>query len=310
VGQGANISYQDFPVYSPKAIGGIGRLPHTVADRSIPIDLKRKTKGERVARFRRRKVEVEALPLRDRVAAWVEAVGIEELASREVELPEVLDDRAQDIVEPLLAIADVVGGEWPEVAREAASKLLTREEREEQDSLGVRLLADIKAVFEQGQEHTIRSSFVVAELRKLEEAPWDSYKGTGLTAQRMAQLLQPFGIKSKKVRQGDKTFQGFEQKQFADAWARYLADHEEPTEGDEKPTPKGSNPLVPPSQVGTSEHSHTYADYGGSQVGTRSEQKTRSEHSDADTYHDVPTFRLEGVYTGDGDPNERWEGEL
>src|SRR5919202_1265859 len=36
VGQGANITYEDFPVYCPKAIAGIGKLPDTVADRSIP----------------------------------------------------------------------------------------------------------------------------------------------------------------------------------------------------------------------------------------------------------------------------------
>ncbi|MDP8951529.1 MAG: DUF3631 domain-containing protein, partial [Actinomycetota bacterium] len=308
VGQGANIDYKDFPVYSPKAIAGIGRLPDTVADRSIPIDLKRRKKGEAVARFRRRKVEAEAQPLRDKVAAWVESVRLEELASREVELPEELDDRAQDIIEPLLAIADAVGGDWPKRARDDATKLLAGEEREDQDSLGVQLLTDIKAVFEQEEEErAIRSSFVVAELRKMEEAPWDSYKQTGLTAQRMALLLKPYGIKSKKLRTGEKTFQGFEREQFEDAWARYLVDQEESTEG-ETPDPKGPNRPVPPSQVGTSEQSHTYGDNGDSKSEHGSEQETRSEHSNPDTYRNVPTFRPEGGYTGDGDPDElRWE---
>ena len=37
VGQGANITYKDFSTFCPKAIAGIGKLPDTVADRSIPI---------------------------------------------------------------------------------------------------------------------------------------------------------------------------------------------------------------------------------------------------------------------------------
>src|SRR5215211_4627957 len=63
VGQGANITYRDFPVFSPKAIAGIGRLPDTIADRSIEVVLRRRRSDERVERFRQRKVEPEALPL-------------------------------------------------------------------------------------------------------------------------------------------------------------------------------------------------------------------------------------------------------
>src|SRR6266566_4638029 len=43
VGQGANITFQDFSTFWPKAIAGIGKLPDTVMDRSISIRLKRAT---------------------------------------------------------------------------------------------------------------------------------------------------------------------------------------------------------------------------------------------------------------------------
>src|SRR5204863_5407829 len=46
VGQGANITYKDFRTYCAKAIAGIGHLPDTVADRSIPIRLIRKKPGD------------------------------------------------------------------------------------------------------------------------------------------------------------------------------------------------------------------------------------------------------------------------
>jgi hypothetical protein len=52
VGQGANITFKDFRTFLPKATAGIGKLPDTVADRSIAIRLERKKSGRVVSRFR------------------------------------------------------------------------------------------------------------------------------------------------------------------------------------------------------------------------------------------------------------------
>ena len=51
VGQGAELSYKDFSTYCAKAIAGIGKLPDTVADRSLPIRLERRAPGEQAERF-------------------------------------------------------------------------------------------------------------------------------------------------------------------------------------------------------------------------------------------------------------------
>jgi hypothetical protein len=51
VGQGAEMSYKDFSTFCPKAIAGIGKLPDTVADRSLPIRLERRAPGEQAERF-------------------------------------------------------------------------------------------------------------------------------------------------------------------------------------------------------------------------------------------------------------------
>jgi hypothetical protein len=59
VGQGAAISFKDFSVFCSKAIAGMGGLPDTVQDRSIPIRLVRKAPNEKVERFRLRKVKPE-----------------------------------------------------------------------------------------------------------------------------------------------------------------------------------------------------------------------------------------------------------
>jgi hypothetical protein len=237
------IDYTDFPVYCPKAIAGIGKLPDTVADRSVPIELRRRRPGESVARFRVRKAEREGLSLRDAAAAWAEA-NIERLSSAEPELPDELDDRAQDIIEPLLAIADEVSGEWPVRAREAAVKLLSGEEREDTDSLGVRLLRDVRTVFGEECAERLPTSTTLEKLHELEEAPWGSLRGEPLDARGLARLLKPYGVKPKKLRErdGEGIFRGYESASFEDAWARYAPETPENAEQAEHPEHKPEKP--------------------------------------------------------------------
>jgi len=123
VGQGAAIEVRDFQTFSPKAIAGIGQLPDTVRDRSIPIKLKRARRGA-VARFREREANREGLEIAARLATWC-AANLETLRQARPETLTQLSDRQSDCCEPLLAIADLAGGEWPEIARKALVELCT-----------------------------------------------------------------------------------------------------------------------------------------------------------------------------------------
>src|SRR5262249_25692287 len=119
VGQGVNTTFKDFRTYCAKAIAGIGQLPDTVADRSIPIRLERKKLGEVVARFRRRKAKDVATPLKALLSDWVTSIA-PRLKEAEPSLPDELTDRQQDGIESLLAIADEAGGNWPRAVCHAA----------------------------------------------------------------------------------------------------------------------------------------------------------------------------------------------
>jgi hypothetical protein len=222
VGQGANITYEDFPVYCPKVIAGIGKLPDTVADRSIPIELRRRRPSEKVERFRLRKVGPEALPISRDVRAWAQ-VHLDSLSTAEPDLPDELDDRAQDIMEPLLAIADEVGGEWPVRSRRAAVGLLTGEEREDAESLGVRLLRNVRGVFDDKSSDRLPTGKLLEALHVMEEAPWGSLRGEALDGRGLASLLKPYGVKPEKLREDDDTFRGYRRTSFEDAWVRYLS---------------------------------------------------------------------------------------
>ncbi|MDO8532659.1 MAG: DUF3631 domain-containing protein [Dehalococcoidia bacterium] len=218
VGVGAGLTFHDFPTFCPKAIAGIGKLPDTVADRAILIVLKRRTASEPVERFRRRDVLPEADALKEHVAAW--AASLTNLRDARPSLPPELDDRAQDCWEPLLALADAAGGDWPRRARQAALALSGAGEREDA-SLGVRLLGDIKGLFNAQGVERLPSVEIVRGLLAIEESPWADLDRRPLDASKLARLLKPFGITPKTLRAEKVTFKGYERAVFAEAWERY-----------------------------------------------------------------------------------------
>ena len=217
IGQGAKIDYKDLSTFCPKAIAGIGKLTDTVSDRSIPMILKRKTASEHVERFRRKMVEPLAQILRDNLIALSATL---QLTGAKPELPQELDDRAQDGWEPLLAIADAVGGGWPQKARAAAIDLSCGGVKDDQ-SLGTRLLGDIRHIFEEKAADRLPSAEIVQELNAMEDAPWVDINHKPLTTNMMARLLKPYGVRSGNVRQGATVPKGYMKADFADAWKRY-----------------------------------------------------------------------------------------
>ncbi len=222
VGQGGEIATQNFDVFGPKAIAGIGKLPDTVADRSIPIELQRKSSAEKVERFRRRVVEPEVDQLREQLHKWAET-NIRSLRELWPELPEQLTVRQQDCVEPLFAIADIAGGNWPRRARVALLELLTGTAAED-DSVGVRLLADVQAVFMAKRVDKLPSAELIDALAQFEGARWAEFQHGGkITPNRLAQLLSPYQIYPRDIRlAGDRTPKGYLRDDFQDAWSRYL----------------------------------------------------------------------------------------
>ena len=110
-----------FSCWGPKAIAQIGRLPETLADRCIVIRMERK-KGDEECELSR---GLDGAELRARCERFV-MEHVEEIANGQPEIPEGLNDRAADIWEPLLVLAEIAGGDWPAKAREAAVGLTAR----------------------------------------------------------------------------------------------------------------------------------------------------------------------------------------
>jgi 5S rRNA maturation endonuclease (ribonuclease M5) len=218
VGQGANISYKDFSTFCPKAIAGIGQLPDTVADRSIPIRLKRAPRGT-VERFRERDAEREAAPIKAKLAAWC-AGNLEKLKHARPEIPSQLSDRQADVCEPLLAIADLAAGNWPQDARRALVELCVRAQAQD-DSIGVQLLRDIKAIFGEKKIDELTSSDLAEALAKIETSPWGEWsKGKPLSTAKLARLLKPFSVYPAQIKNG--AARGYKFTDFEEAFSLYL----------------------------------------------------------------------------------------
>jgi putative DNA primase/helicase len=104
-----------FSTWAPKAIATIQALADTLEDRSIVVQLQRKPKAAKVMRLRKRDSE-EFANLRRKALRWAND-SLAKLTDPDPDIPDALNDRAADNWRPLLAIADLAGGEWPARAR-------------------------------------------------------------------------------------------------------------------------------------------------------------------------------------------------
>jgi hypothetical protein len=132
-----------------------------------------------------------------------------------------LDDRAQDVWEPLLAIANLAGGDWPQRARAAALSLSTGDSRED-ESRGARLLQDIYDVFTENGTRRYPTADLIAELVKIEESPWGDWFGKTISPQALGKILKPYRIKTMPVWADGEKHRGYKFEQFEDAWRRVL----------------------------------------------------------------------------------------
>jgi Protein of unknown function (DUF3631) len=124
---------------------GIGTLPETVRDRAIEFEMVRKRPDETVRRLRRMD-GCDLNVLCQKLARWAQD-NLEKLHDSDSAAPSGLDDRAADAWEPLFAIADLVGGDWPQRARRPALEL-SGERVKEDDEIGTVLLGDIRDIVE------------------------------------------------------------------------------------------------------------------------------------------------------------------
>jgi Protein of unknown function (DUF3631) len=129
----------------------------------------RKRREEKVKRLRRK--DGADLNLLGRKSVRWARDHFEQLCDATPNIPPGLTDRAADAWEPLFAIADLAGGNWPQRARKAALAL-SSEQAKEDDNIATQLFVDIRDVFKTEQ---IRSETLVQQLISMEGHPWAEF---------------------------------------------------------------------------------------------------------------------------------------
>lgn len=207
-----------FSPYAMAALAGIGdTIPDTILDRSVVIKMRRRAGGEHVEKFRIRRDVPPLNDLRDRLNNWIQPHS-DELACAEPDLP--VDDRAADAWESLVAVADLAGGGWPALARQACTVLADQAAEDDTDaSLRLRLLMDLREVF--GDTDALHGQTLCELLAELEDAPWADWYGRTFGVRDLSNMLKHYGIKGKQLFRDGHNRTGYRRDDLFDAWRRY-----------------------------------------------------------------------------------------
>ncbi|MGH3887916.1 MAG: DUF3631 domain-containing protein [Pseudonocardiaceae bacterium] len=227
VGEGTRQKVEPFPAYAAVALAGLGDLPDTLMSRAVVIRMRRRAPGEHVEPFRHRVHAEEGHQLRDQLADWTTSVA-GQLEHAWPVMPPGITDRPADVWEPLLAIADAARGSWPARARKACTELVKAAQSAESGSLGLRLLADLRAVF--GDAEALPTETILVRLRELEESPWSDLRGKPLDARGLAGRLRHYQCGPHQYRdEGGAKQRGYSVAGtdkvggLGDPWSRYLS---------------------------------------------------------------------------------------
>ena len=225
VGEGSNQNAQIFNSYCAVAMAGLGSLPDTVLTRSVIIRMRKRAPNEKAEPYRQRTHEKQGHALRERLAKWADTVR-DQVANAWPDMPDGVTDRPADMWEPLLAVADAAGGTWPDRARAACLELISAAHDNDEASLGVRLLTDLRDKVFCGDDR-MPTAVIIESLLHMEDAPWGDLDDKPINSRTLARLLGQYvtpnnkPIKPRTFRTPSGTPKGYYAEDLTDAWTRY-----------------------------------------------------------------------------------------
>jgi hypothetical protein len=220
----------DFPIYTPKVAALIGKLDEVMADRNIAIVLRRKRPQDTVQRCRLRDVEAEGKALACELGTWAQTAEVRARALDvydQLDLPAITNDRMAELLLPLITVLTILGpaegqpNRPLQVLLQHAKAADATEGEAERLSPGVHLLKACREIFNPG-EVFIPTATLIDCLCNRREEPWFYWgkDGSPLNEYALAVLLKEFEIRPAQGR--DRKCRGYYQKDFQDAWERYL----------------------------------------------------------------------------------------
>ena len=216
-----------FSTFAPVVLAGVTLnkvLPNTTISRSIVIHLERASleEVEGITPYDSRTHKRDFLQVGRKIARWC-ADNEALVAAQRPDLPESVRNRLAEKWEPLFAIANVAGGDWPTLTHKA---LMSRHDISEK-SRAVELLEDIRECFFDGEDR-IRTGLLIERLCLLNESQWIDYnfkagrpEDRRIKDKQIARILSPYGIKPTQFKVNGAKTRGYRCEHFLKTWERY-----------------------------------------------------------------------------------------
>jgi hypothetical protein len=217
--EGERKAVRAFKAFAPAALAGLGLLPATLRDRSLLIPLLAAKPGQLIARFDPLNLEAETVLAR-KLARWA-SDNFSALAACNPPLPPGAFNRLADNWRPLLAVAQVAGGDWPDRALQAFAQLTSSPQPSTQrpqlssnpqlTPQHSQLLSALHTVFTQSAADRLFSSQIVTALRALPGRPsrGDDHSQAALNETWLGRRLSSLGIRSQTLRIGSRRAKGY-----------------------------------------------------------------------------------------------------
>jgi putative DNA primase/helicase len=226
---GDKMKMVEFSTYCPKICAAISieSFDRPTVSRSIIIRMKKKTRAERVSKFRR----YDGTDIRRKCLRWA-MDNAERLRSMPiVQFPdEMCSDRQEDIWEPLIWIAQLCDPDWTTRTWRACAGLTggNRPAAEDTKHSVLRLCCEYAA--RHVCDH-VRSQELVAHLNGLEDVDIKDWrKGQGISQAKLAAILSGYEIYPTQFHADGKVVRGYSRTTFQDAAERYLG-QDQPLQG-------------------------------------------------------------------------------
>ena len=215
---------QAFNVFGAFAVARIGRLPTTVEDRGIIIEMRPRARGEHVDRLRQGRQRRESLPLRRQCVP----MGLGTWRTR-LSMPIRLFLLGWTTEQPTcgsrcsrLQTRSAATGRPVRVRRRRACQ---RRATDPRGTLGSSCSPTVEPSSTPRARTGSLSKYLMDQLVSLDERPWGEWGRAErpITQRGVAGLLRPFGIVPGSVRLSDgRTPKGYKREAFQDAWRRWL----------------------------------------------------------------------------------------
>ena len=208
-------SFRKYSCWCPKVIAMIGKVPDTIADRSIVVPMSRKLVTEACAPL----AELDASVIKSKCARFAldSAPAIRQAAKIR---GDGLNDRAADTFDPLYAIARLASPQWEMKLHAAAIALAAAAQSE---NSGADLLLDIISVFLLSFCEKMSSRDLVNKLRN-GVAGMKSFavKYAAINEFEIAKILRSYNIRPSCIRIGSQVCKGYAGADFREALERYI----------------------------------------------------------------------------------------